>query len=309
MNRAEICNWILQDSDPAIRWQVMRDLAGADPEKFESERGRIATGGWGKQLLELQDHTGLWGGGLYSPKWISTTYTLLLLQWFGLPAHNEQALKGCAQLWSGATFYDHGLTFAKTVPTAETCMTAMVVSTTAFFGHHEDRLDRTVQWLLSQQLDDGGWNCETLRNGSLHGSFHTSITVLESLLAYRNFTETTDVNDAIGRGCEFFLAHRLFKSHRTGEVVNPAFARFPFPPQWHFDVLRGLEFFRFSGAECDERLDDAVAVLVKSRGRDGRWPYHRPYPGRRWFALESAGPSKWSTLRCLRVLDWWDATF
>ncbi|OZG29545.1 hypothetical protein BH683_008885 [Williamsia sp. 1138] len=305
MDREEIVQWLTVESDPAIRWQVTSDLVPGRLADAERERSNIAHRGWGRQLLAAQDESGLWAGALYSPKWTSTTYTLLLLQRLGLPAGNSQALLGCRQLWTGARFVGGGLTFSKTVPTAEICMTGMLVSLTSYFGYGDDRLDATVQWLLDNQFDDGGWNCESLRTGSRHGSFNTSIVVLESLLTYRSTTGQVPVDDALHRGREFFLSHRLFKSHRTGAIIDPAFTRFPFPPQWHFDVVRGLEFFRLSGAEPDERLSDAVAVVSAARSMDGTWRHYRPYPGRYWMTMEMAGPSKWNTLRCLRVLEWW----
>ena len=309
MNREQLCDWLLLDSDPAIRWQALRDLTSADPARVDLERSHVATRGWGKQLLAAQDTTGRWADALYSPKWTSTTYTLLLLRWLGLPEGNEQAHAGCGQLWSGARVHaGGGLNFSKSVTTPETCETGMVVQLTAYFGYRDERQDATVRWLLTQQLDDGGWNCETLRTGSRHGSFHTSIIVLESLLDYRHGGGPVVVDEALDRGREFFLAHRLFKSYRTNSAVDPAFTRFPFPPQWHFDVLRGLDFFRLSGAEPDERLGDAVEALLAAQNRDGRWPYYRSYPGRQWFAMESRGPSRWNTLRASRVLDWWNSS-
>ena len=198
------------------------------------------------------------------------------------------------------------MTFAKTVREPETCITGMLVLLSSSLGYRDERIDPTVGWLLSQQLHDGGWNCESIRSGSVHGSFHTSISVLDGLLAYRSAGGTVPVDGAMEAGREFFLDHRLYRSHRTGQVVDPAFTRFPFPPQWHFDVLRGLEHFRSSGAPPDPRLADAVHVLRAARRSDGRWPVHQPHSGRYWFPLESRGPSRWATLRALRVLDWWD---
>lgn len=199
------------------------------------------------------------------------------------------------------------MTLAKTIREPETCITAMLVLLACRFGHDDPRLSATVDWLLDQQLLDGGWNCDTVRTGSRHGSFHTSISVLEALVAERDRSGGRAVTDAIAGGCEFFLAHRLYRSHRTGEVVDPAMLRFPFPPQWHHDVLRGLELFRAAGADRDPRLADPVEVVAGARTRDGTWRRSAPYPGRRWFTLEPAGPSRWSTFRALRVLRWWDA--
>lgn len=304
--RSATLNWLL-DGDAAVRWQVLRDLNHASEVEVASEREKIATSGWGAQLLALQDPDGRWAGALYSPKWTSTTYTLLLLHWLGLPGGNEQALSGCRILWDGASFYGDGLNLAKTVREPETCITGMLVLLAASFGYRDDRIDPTVEWLLRQQLADGGWNCESIRSGSRHGSFHTSISVLDALLAYRSPGGTVPVDAAMAAGREFFLEHALYRSHHSGQVVDEAFSRFPFPPQWHFDVLRGLEHFRSSGAARDPRLGDAVQVLRDTRRSDGRWPVHRQHPGRYWFKLEEPGPSRWATLRALRVLDWWEA--
>lgn len=298
----QVMEWLL-DSDPSIRWQVLRDLVSAPRADVAAERDGVATTGWGRRLLSEQDADGRWTEGLYSPKWTSTTYTLLLLHWLGLPPGNAQALAGCRVLWDGASSWDGGLNLAKTVREPEICITGMLALIALSFGYHDERVDETVRWLLSHQLADGGWNCDSVRRGSQHGSFHTSITVLDALNAYRG---ALSVAEATSRGQEFFLRHQLYRSHRTGEVVDPTFTRFPFPPQWHFDVLRGLEHFASVRAPADERLADAVAVVRRRQLTDGRWPAHRAYAGRYWFAMEEPGPSRWATLRCLRVLRWWD---
>ena len=297
--------WLLT-GDPAIRWQALHDLCGATHDAVHAERQRVAEVGWGARLLALQDEDGRWGQGLYSPKWTSTTYTLLLLHWLGLPAGNPQALRGCRTLWDGAIVYDGGLNLAKTVHEPEACITAMLTLTASSFGLADPGVDAAVQWLLAQQLDDGGWNCEAIRSGSRHGSFHTSISTLDALLEYQRRGGTVPVQVAIDRGQVFFLEHRLWHSHHTGEEARTEFRRFPFPPQWHFDVLRGLEHFWRAGADRDERLLDGIQVIRDARSRDGTWPVRRPYPGKRWFSMEEAGPSRWATLRALRVLRWWD---
>ena len=302
--RADVLGWLLE-GDPAISWQVMRDLTGAPTDVVTRERARVAVECWGARLLAAQDSDGLWAAALYSPKWTSTTYTLLLLHWLGLPEGNDQALTGCSRLWDGARFYDGGLNLAKTIREPETCITSMLVLLAASFGYEDPRLDDTVSWLLGQQLEDGGWNCESIRSGSRHGSMHTTISALDALLEYRRAHGVVPVDDALAGGQEFLLRHALYRSHQTGRVIDAAFTRFPFPPQWHYDVLRGLEHFRSADAPRDERLADAIGVIRAARRADGSWPVHRPYPGRQWFQLEERGPSRWATLRCLRVLDWW----
>lgn len=303
----EVVDWLLQ-GDPAVRWQVMSDLLGESPQKVSAERARIGREGWGARLLAAQDADGCWAGALYSPKWTSTTYSLLLLERLGLAHRHPGALVGCRRLWEGASWYGGGLTFAKSIRQAETCITGMLVLLASRFGLDDPRVDATVEWLLGQQLDDGGWNCESLRCGSTHGSFHTSITALEALLAYQRSGGLVPVSSAMETGREFFLNHRLYRSHRTGKVVDPVFAKFPFPPQWHFDIVRGLEHFRAVGADRDDRLGDAIEEVRRAQRADGTWPWFAPYAGRQWFALEERGPSRWSTLRALRVLAWWDQT-
>lgn len=301
-----VLDWLLA-GDPAIRWQTMRDLLALPAEVVAAERARVGREGWGARLLAEQDPDGGWAGALYSPKWTSTTYTLLLLRRLGLPRDDPRALRGCRLLWDSATWFDGGLTFARTVRQPETCITGMLLLLDASSGLRDERADPVAQWLLDQQLDDGGWNCESIRSGSAHGSFHTSITVLEALHAYRVEGRAVAVDAAVRAGQEFFLQHRLYRSHRSGEVVDPAFTRFPFPPRWHFDVVRGLEHFVDSGAARDERLADGVDAVRRSVRRDGTWPTFGRYPGREWFRMESRGPGRWSTLRARRVLAWWDA--
>lgn len=305
VDRSRLVDWMM-DCDPSLRWQVMDGLLGASVSSVSVERSRIATEGWGKALLERQDPDGGWAGALYSPKWTSTTYTLLLLERLGLPGDNPQARAAGELLWRSGRFFDGGLTLAKSIQEPETCITGMFIKLAAAFGVQDQRIEPTVDWLVGQQLDDGGWNCESIRSGATHGSVHTTITVLEALASHREAGGRRPVDGAMARGIEFFLVHRLYRSHRTGELMNPAFTRFPFPPQWHFDIVRGLEFFRSIDFERDQRLGDAIEVVRKGQRRDGTWRKHRPYPGRYWFQLEPQGPSRWSTLRALRVLDWWD---
>lgn len=302
---ADVRAW-LRDADPALRWQVLRDLDDAPAPTVEAERARILETGWVADLLARQDADGRWAGALYSPKWTSTTYTLLLLQRLGLPSGHPQALAGCRALWDGARYVGGGLSIASAKATLpEACVTGMLIRLAASFGYDDARVGPVVGWLLAQQLDDGGWNCRSNRTGSTHGSFHTTITALEALQARHDTHPDPAEHAALGAGREFLLAHRMFRSHRTGTVVDSAYRRFPFPPQWHYDVLRGLEHFRDAGAPYDDRLAEAVQVVRDAQQPDGTWHRARPYSGRTWFTLEPPGPSRWATLRALRVLRWY----
>lgn len=186
----------------------------------------------------------------------------------------------------------------------------MAMSLLSYFQYDDARLDGIAEYLLAQQMDDGGWNCRSDK-GATHSSVHTSISVLEGLRHYelgRN-RHIGAVRDAQLRGREFLLAHRLFRSHRSGEIIKPAFIRFAFPPRWHYDVLRALDHFQAVNATRDERLSDAIEIVNQTRGPDGRWTLQSRYPGKTWFEMERVGASsRWNTLRALRVLKWWTGT-
>lgn len=289
-------SWLLE-GDPAIRWRVRAHLDGAPDEQVAAERVRVAQLGWGARLLDLQDANGTWSGALYSPKWVSTTYTLLHLMWLGLPAGHPAAHRGLDRLWEWRDRWRE----------PETCIQSMLIRLTAVFDYPSAGLDPLVGDLLAQQQDDGGWNCQTRTDRAKHSSFHTSVQALEALTAYQRAGGATDVQDGLRGGLEFFGRHRLYLSHRTGEVAIPASTRFPAFPEWHFDVLRGLELFAAADM-VDPRLADAVALVRSRRRADGRWHTYAPYAGRHWFQLEESGPSRWTTVRARAVLRWWDTS-
>ena len=292
----QLIDWLLE-GDPSIRWRVHRDLLGSPASTVAAERARVATVGWGAKLISLQDPDGRWDGGDYSPKWTSTTYTLLQLVWLGLPPRNRAALAGCERLWEWQSRWRG----------PETCIVSILVRLTVAHGFDAECLDDVVDYLLGQQLNDGGWNCASRGDPGKHSSFHTSILALEALEAYQRAGGRAATEEAQARGREFFLRHQLYKSHRTSQVAIRGSIRFPQLPQWHFDVLRGLEHFADVGADQDERLSDAVAVVRRARRADGRWSTYSGYSGRTWFRMEEPGPSRWNTVRVLRVLDWWGA--
>jgi hypothetical protein len=183
----------------------------------------------------------------------------------------------------------------------------MVLSILSFFKFDDPRLDTIADHLLQQQMPDGGWNCQR-PSGATHGSVHTTISALEGLRHYELHRRRDHAAvRAQRRGREFLLAHRLFRSHRTGEIINPLFTRFAFPPRWHYDILRALDYFQAVDAPRDRRLTDAIEIVYRSRGADGRWLLPHSYKGKTFFELETRGaPSRWNTLRALRVLKWWE---
>ncbi len=299
--------WLLE-GDVSIRWHTLQDLMKSDAETVNYEREKIAQIGWGAKLLALQEASGMWSRGIYTPKWTSTTYTMLLLKRLGLPPDNPQARKACQLLLEKGIYSDGGINYFKSMDHSETCVTGMVVSLLAYFEYPDERIHQLVDFLLSQQMADGGWNCQSFE-GARHGSFHTTIMALEGLFEYEKFYagKYSELASTQQRGREFLLVHRLFKSHRTGDVAKPVFTRMSFPPRWHYDILRALDYFREANAGRDERLSDAVEIVKKKQGKDGRWPLQNRHPGRTFFEMETPGqPSRWNTLRALRVLDWWE---
>jgi hypothetical protein len=287
-------------------------LVGATERNIERERNKVAREGWGAHLLAKQDRGGTWAGGLssdgglYSPKWTSTTYTMLLLRDLGLPANNRQARQACPLLLDQGLQRDGGINYGWR-GRSETCITGMVLSVLSHFQHADEQLDILVHYVLKEQMPDGGWNCQR-DYGATHSSVNTTISVLEGLRLYELHRGANKaVQAAQRRGREFLLMHRLFRSDRTGEIIKPIFLRFSFPPRWHYDILRALDYFQAVNAPRDPRLAEAIEVVRNSRRKDGRWPLQNRYKGKTYFEMERLGaPSRWNTLRALRVLKWWE---
>ena len=308
MTDKEIIGWLLE-GDPSIRWQVYRDLLDADKMTILQERMKISTEGWGSRLLGFQDGNGMWSGKLYSPKWTSTTYTLLLLRRIGLDPDNKQAQTGSVVLLNNGFYEDGGINFWKSFKHSETCVTGIILSILAYFNIPDPRLVSMAEHLLNEQMKDGGWNCQKC-NGATHGSFHTTISVLEGLHEYlEKYSEhRQDIIRSRDRAIEFLLEHRLYRSHRTGQVVKDKMTRFHFPPRWYYDVLRILDYFQHAGIGRDARMQDGIGLVDKKRKPDGRWILPVGHGGKVFFEFETAGkPSRWNTLRALRVLKWWNA--
>jgi len=303
-----VLRWLLP-GDPSIRWQAMRDLAGASGREVEAARARVARGGWGRQILALQGADGRWGGGLYTPKWTSTTYTLLLLRWLGLDGGNRRARSGTLLLLDAGLYKDNGINlWQPRSKRSETCVTGMVLGLASRFAGDDDRRERLAGHLLEQQMADGGWNCQRPR-GATHSSLHTTINVLEGLLEYEEAggKRAAETRDARERAHEFLYRHRMFRSHRTGAVIDGRMTRFSFPPQWHYDILRGLDYLQSAGAACDSRVSEAIERVKQRRTADGTWLLPGAYPGKQHFVMEEQGQaSRWNTLRALRVLRWWE---
>ena len=310
-----VIQWLL-DSDPSIRWQAMRDLIGAPAEEVTAERARVATEGVGARLLALQGADGAWAGAAWNRGWDSTMHVLSLLRELGLDPASDAARRAVGLVrdrvtWRGWDWdgtwrgwdYDGTPFFAGEV---EPCINGQVAASGAYFGQDVQRI---VDHLLGEQLPDGGWNCEAA-NGSTRSSFNTTICVLEALLEYELAGgSSAAVTQARLRGQEYLLERRLLRRRTTGEVVDLAWTRFSFPTWWHYDVLRGLEHLRRAGATPDERVAEAIELVESKRDGEGRWPLEIQHPGTMAVEVDEGEgrPSRWNTLRALRVLDWYAA--
>lgn len=303
-----VMEWLL-DSDPSIRWQVMRDLTGEPDDVVAAERSRVATEGWGARLLERQASDGRWGGGTYLPKWTSTHYTLQLLRDLGPDPSNDQVRSAMALVRDNVTHFEDQPFFAGET---EACINGMILAMGAYFG---ETTDEVLGRLLEDQLDDGGWNC--FAPPSKRSSFHSTICVLEGLLEHERASGAgSRVTEARAHGEEYLLERRMLRSLSTGDVIDTDWTQFSFPYRWHYDVLRGLDYMRAAGVEPDERTAEAVELVERHRGEDGRWPLQNPHgadgtdggqpAGEIHFEMDEGEgkPSRWNTLRALRVIDW-----
>jgi hypothetical protein len=313
-----VIDWLLE-SDPAIRWQTLRDLSDAPPDVVRAERARVTTEGWGSRLLALEDEDGQWEGGALFPArdgeplpwtreegqpWSATCYSLVQLMDFGVDPEDERIRRAIALVEANSRWENAGQPFFE--GETEPCINGMVVALGAYFGVD---VDGVVTRLLGEQLEDGGWNCET-EIGSVRSSFHTTIRVLEGLLAHEQATGGTPASREVRRrGESYLLERRLLRRLSTGEVVDPAFQELAYPTRWHYDVLRGLDYLRATGERPDTRVDEALDLVRSKQQPDGTWLLDRVWKGAVPFTLDDGvgKPSRWNTLRALRVLRWADA--
>jgi hypothetical protein len=329
-------DWLL-DSDPAIRWQVLRDLTDAPRDQVARERSRVATEGWGACLLALQQPDGKWPGstpdsadfpseeaekwwraldpaqqGTLFPGWTSIAWSLTLLREFGADPHAPAVRDAVALVHKNARWeHDNEPFFSGEV---EPCINGRTVALGAYFGID---VAPVVTRLLGEQMADGGWNCEQ-ENGSTRGSFHSTIEVLEGLTEYNQTAGgVPEVSEALARGHEYLLKRRMFRRLSTGEPITedsqpgaaPTWTKFSHPTYWHYDVLRGLDHLRAAGVRPDERAAEAVEIVRAKQDEQGRWALENPHPGKLHFPIDDGEgkPSKWNTLRALRVLKWYEA--
>lgn len=302
MSEASVIRWLLE-GDPAIRWQVMRDLTHEPGDVVAAERSRVAREGWGRALLDRQAPQGWWGGA-DEEGWMISMDALILLREMGVDPSSDEARVAISRVKANLTWetldnrpYFDGET--------EPCINGAILAFGSYFG---ERCDRIVDHLLGEQLSDGGWNCEA--PPSTRSSFNSTIRVLEGLLEYeRKWGAATAVTDARLKAHEYLLERRMFRRRATGEIINRTWTRFTFPTMWHYDILRGLDYLRSAGVVPDERVAEAIGIVEARRHQNGRWPMNHLHADRLRFAFEpeTGRASRWNTMRAMRVLKWYCA--
>jgi hypothetical protein len=303
----------LMEGDPAIRWQTMRDLLDAPAKQWQAEKHKTLSEGWGALLLSHQDKAGTWGGGVYSPKWISTTYTLLMLRDIGIPRDCAPAHRGASIAVDGLSGKTDDPQFTKRLANQDRCLVGMALEIAVYFGVNDWRIEAMVDNLLEEVMPDGAWNCRRHKKPyPHHSSFHTTFNVLDGLRDYLDLYKGKRKADALAaeqQALELILQHHLFLSDKTGEIINDKFTLFTYPHRWHYDAFRGLSYFARVNAPRDLRLQNAIDLLLSKRHEDGTWANENRYSAKEFFRMEGVGqkPSRWNTLRALRILKWWQA--
>lgn len=302
----KLISWLLT-GDVAIQYQVHRDLLGSQENTVSGFQKRIESEGWGHRFLSKQKDDGHWGKNFYQPKWTSTHYTLLDLKTIGLPQKNKSAQKSVSMVLNEPLGAHGGINLAGSLANSDVCVNGMILSYASWFLPKDERLKSIVDYLLDTQMSDGGWNCRYLNPDTTHSSLHSTLSVLEGLLEFRRTTQRyrkDEILDAEKEAVEFLLTHHLYQSHRTGKTIDPRMLKLSFPCRWRYDILRCLDYLRDANTAYDIRMQSALDIIINKRRKDDKWPLQEKHAGQVHFDMEKIGsPSRWNTLRCLRVLN------
>jgi hypothetical protein len=308
LNSHQLINWLLE-GDVSIQYQVHRDLLATKKQDLQD---RIATKGWGAQFLSYRKKEGHWGDRFYQPKWISTHYTILDLKNLAISPRNREIRQSISQVIETLKGPDGGIFPIGTRKKSDVCVNGMFLNYAAYFRIQEDELKSIVDFLLEEHMKDGGFNCNSNTTGATHSSLHSTISVIEGILEYtkNNYKyRIEELQRAADKAREFILQHRFFRSHRTGNIIDKKMLMLSYPSRWKYDILRALDYFQFAGIGYDPRMQEALDVLKKKRRQDGKWVVQAKHPGQTHFEMEKTGdPSRWNTLRALRVLNHFDKT-
>jgi len=303
MDKRQLIAWLLE-GDVSVQYQVHRDLMATEKPDL---RDRIATEGWGAQFLSFRKREGHWGQRFYQPKWISTHYTILDLKNLAISQDNKEIRQSLSHVIQKLKGQDGGIFPFGAENKSDVCVNGMFLNYASYFGTREDDLKSIVDFLLTEHMKDGGFNCNSNGIGAIHSSVHSTISVLEGILEYAgngNTYRLDELQDSADKARTFLLQHRLFRSDRSGKIIDRRMLMLSYPSRWRYDLLRALDYFHFAGVKYDPRMQDALDILNKKRRKDNKWPVQARHPGQTHFEMEkTGGPSRWNTLRAMRVLQ------
>jgi hypothetical protein len=298
-----LIEWLLE-GDISIQYQVYRNLLNIEKPDIKE---RISTEGWGAKYLSLRKNNGHWGISFYQPKWISTHYTLLDIRNLCFPNHHSDIQFSVNKILNENKGSDGGINPSKSLSKSDVCVNGMFLNYASYFGANEDDLKSVIDYVLSQQLPDGGFNCHYNRIGARHSSLHSTLSIAEGIQEYvqKGYKyRVEELKKAEKESRAFMLEHKLFKSHRTGEIIDRKMLMLSYPSRWRYDILRALDYFRYAGVAYDERMADAIEILLKKQREDKKWPLQARHSGQSHFEMEITGKaSRWNTMRALRVLE------
>jgi len=306
MESKTVIEWLLE-GDVSIQYQTYRDLLNTERSDLQN---RIILEGWGAQFMACRNSESSWGLDFYQPKWTSTHYTLLDLKNMAITDPNLQIKRVIEHIAKNRKSADGGINPSKTIANSDMCINGMFLNYASYFGIDENDLKSIVDIILNQQMDDGGFNCQLTRKGAVHSSLHTTLSVLEGINQYsvKNYKyRLQELKKVEKESQEFILQHKLFQSHRTGKTISESFLKLSYPGRWRYDILRALDYFQLARVPFDNRMDDAIEILLKKRKADDKWPLQAKHSGQTHFDMEIAGkPSRWNTVRAMRVLKHFD---
>lgn len=306
MNYEELIKWMLE-GDVSIQYQVHRDLLATEQKDLQD---RISKEGWGAKFLSRRNSDGHWGLRFYQPKWISSHYTLLDLRNLCISPENKIIRESLEIILKSEKGPDGGIAPFGVKQKCDVCVNGMFLNYASYFKSPADNLKSVVDFILSQHMKDGGFNCQSNGSGAIHSSLHTSLSVLEGITEYlyNGYQyKAGDMANAMQEAIEFILKHRLYISDRTGLIISRNFLKLPYPCRWKYDILRALDYLQYAKVSWDDRLIPALEVLIGKRKKDGTWNMYSKYTGQVHFEMEKAGkPSRWNTLRALRVLNYFE---
>jgi hypothetical protein len=300
MLNTQIIDWLLE-GDVSIQYQVNRDLLSVNREDLQQ---RIEKEGFGAKFLSKRQDKGHWGKAFYQPKWTSSHYTLMDLRNLCMSPDVFVIKESIDIILNTCKSKDGGI--LPNSKKSDVCLNGMALNYLSYFKAEAEKLQSIVDCMLNELMPDGGFNCRSNRGKPVHSSFHTTLSVLEGFTEYINAGYTyrkEEIVKVIQTSKEFLLVHQLFISDKTGDIINKGFLKLSYPKRWRYDILSALDYLQYSKTNWDERMQRAIDVLLKKRNKNGTWNVQAKQSGQTHFDMEKAGkPSRWNTLRALRVL-------